>query len=133
MRHRRPLNGLMERMLMGDISWSSSQNTDQMPKESREGGFLHQVRSQRAADQGVEVLLRGTGALTIIEIGSMVGGVLHVTDMSGMNIVTRIGTTVEVLAKAPVPDLKGVAVEVQDVIGAAVKVQDVIGAAVQAD
>jgi hypothetical protein len=52
----------------------------------------------------------------------MVGGVLYVTGMSGMNIVTRIEiTAVEVLAKAPVQDVKGVALEVLDVLGAAVQ------------
>jgi len=94
----------------------------QMQKESKEGGLLHQVRSQRLADQGVEVLHCGTGTRLIIEIGSMVGGVLYVTGMSGMNIVTRIEiTAVEVLAKAPVQDVKGVALEVLDVLGAAVQ------------
>jgi len=92
-----------------------------MQKESKEGGLLHQVRSQRLADQGVEVLHCGTGTRLIIEIGSMVGGVLYVTGMSGMNIVTIEITAVEVLAKAPVQDVKGVALEVLDVLGAAVQ------------
>lgn len=119
---RRPLKGLMERTLMGDISWSSSQNTVQMQKESIEAGLRKQVRNQRPVDQEVEVLHRGTGALMIVEIGTMVGGDLYVTGMIGMNIVKRIEVTAaEVLAEASVLDVIGVAVEVLDVFGAAVE------------
>jgi len=93
-----------------------------MQKEYKEEGLLHQVQNQRLEDQGVEVLLRGTGTLMIVEIGSIVGGVLYVPGMSGMNIETRIEiTVVEVQASASVLDMKGVAVDLLDVLEVAVQ------------